>query len=287
MHTGCGCKTDESANDENGTWTPARRSRKLNAKNTDRKEHIQPGSVGNGHTCTDEIARPVEQDQDAERHRAISKPSHESRGMDTSVTGCASVRPVMAVEDFRGHPSPKLKTREIHADEMKWHDIGSGMFARTFKQARKLPVTTKSGPAECGIHRRIVRSLSSGKVIDDCVIEDTADEVLRRELPEAEDLRVELVMRDALSMYQRKGSDVVELYSQPRIAQEASIRRYGKTDLKAGWSLDLTMRDPETDAPWDLSKKAVQQKVKKMVVEGKPFMLIGSPPCTAFSQSKG
>ena len=62
-------------------------------------------------------------------------------------------------------------------------------------------------------------------------------------------------MRDALSMYQRKGSDVVELYSQPRIAQEVAIRRYGNTDLRAGWSLDLTMRDPEPDAPMGPQQK--------------------------------
>ena len=75
---------------------------------------------------------------------------------------------------------------------------------------------------------------------------------------------------------------MVELYSKPRIAQEAAIRKYGDMDLTAGWSLDLTMRDPETNTPWDLSKRSVQNRVKKMVVENKPFMLVGSPPCTPF-----
>ena len=46
----------------------------------------------------------------------------------------------------------------------------------------------------------------------------------------------------------------------------------------------MTMRDPSTNKPWDLSKKDVQQKVMKMVVECKPFMVVGSPPCTAFSR---
>ena len=57
-------------------------------------------------------------------------------------------------------------------------------------------------------------------MIDDCIVEDVADRVLRISIPEPDDLRVELIMRDALSMYQRKGANVVELYSQPRIAQE-------------------------------------------------------------------
>ena len=88
-------------------------------------------------------------------------------------------------------------------------------------------------------------------------------------------------------MYQRAGADVVEVFSQPRIAQEASIRMYDGTKLVAGWSLDLTMRNPKDNQPWDLSDKETQKQVKKMVVDGKPFMLIGSPPCTAFSQLQG
>ena len=68
----------------------------------------------------------------------------------------------MATEDFRGHPSPLIKTEDIHVDEMKWCNIGSGMFANTFKIVDKLPLTSKGGPIECDIHRRIVRSVSSG-----------------------------------------------------------------------------------------------------------------------------
>ena len=47
------------------------------------------------------------------------------------------------------------------------------------------------------------------------------------------------------------------------------------------------MVNPETKAPWDFSNKDEQNKVEKMVTEGKPFMLISSPPCTAFSQLQG
>ena len=148
----------------------------------------------------------------------------------------------------------------------------------------KLPVTSKGGPPECDVHRRVVRSLTTGKVIDDCIVDDVSERVLRRSLPEPDNIRVELIMKNALAMYQRKGADVVELYSQPRIAQEAAIRKYGGPDLTAGWSLDLTMRDPETNAPWDLSKRSVQDRVRKMVIDSKPFMLVGSPPCTPFSR---
>ena len=77
------------------------------------------------------------------------------------------------------------------------------------------------------IYRRFVRSLSSGKVIDDCIVDDVSDKELRRKLPSADKVRVELTMRNALSLYQVKGGDVVDVYSQPRIAQEASLRYHG------------------------------------------------------------
>ena len=94
-------------------------------------------------------------------------------------------------------------------------------------------------------------------------------------------------MQRALTMYQTKGAEMVELYSQRRIAQEAGLRKYSRVNLQPCWSLDLEMVDPATSSPWDLSKKDTQNKVKKMILEGKPFMVIGSPPCTAFSQLQG
>jgi len=213
------------------------------------------------------------------------KPKHAK--VDMSSSGCSAVEPLMAVEDFRGHPSPILKTEEIDSDELKWCDIGSGVFAKTFKNIDRLPLTSKGGPVASDVYRRVVRSLTTGKVIDDCIVGDVSDEQLRRRLPGPDNLRVELIMCEALAMYERQGADVVELFSQPRIAQESALRRYGGTELKAGWSLDLTMRDPSTGMPWDLSCKITQRKVRKMVVESKPFMLVGSPPCTAFSQIQG
>ena len=42
-----------------------------------------------------------------------------------------------------------------------------------------------------------------------------SDQILRRFIPKSDKLRVDLIMRNALSMYQRKGADAAELYSQP------------------------------------------------------------------------
>ena len=124
-------------------------------------------------------------------------------------------------------------------------------------------------------HRRIARSLSTGKVIDDCLAEDVRDSELHRPLPAGDDIRVELIMKDALAMYDIKHSDVCEIYSQPRVAQEASVKLYSGMKLQPGWSLDLTMSDPATGEPWDLSKPSVQRRVMRMVQENKPFMVIG------------
>ena len=91
-------------------------------------------------------------------------------------------------------------------------------------------------------------------------------------------------MKGALHMINGRRADVAEVYAEPRIAQEAAIRNYGGERLVPGWSLDLTREDPLTGRPWDLSKRAVSERVKQLVRDTKQFMFIGSPPCTFFCQ---
>ena len=127
------------------------------------------------------------------------------------------------------------------------------------------------------VHKRTIWNLRTGRMIDECIVEDVSDEVLHRELPQEDDIRVELVMRDALAMYERKGADVVELFPQPRIAQTAAGRGFEGTRLTPGWSLDLTRTDPKTGEAWDLGKKSVQSRVIRMIEEGNPLFVVGSP----------
>ena len=187
------------------------------------------------------------------------------------------------VDSLKTHPGPRVREEDIERAEMSWKDIGSGTVARTFIKATKLLVSTRGGPPTEDVHRRTVWNLSTGRIIDDCVVDDTPDDVLYRELPEETNIRVELVLKDAISMYQRQGADVVEIFSQPRIAQEAGMRTYGGTRLVPGWSLDLTRSDPKTGKAWDLSDKVVQSRVVKMIQQGQPLFIIGSPPRTAMS----
>ena len=188
-----------------------------------------------------------------------------------------------AKEAAKEHPGPKIRREDVEKEDLQWKDIGSGTVARTFLGLKKLLITTRGGPAECDIHRRTVWSLRTGKIIDDCYVDDVPERILRRELEHEDDVRIELVLKDALALYERKGADVVEIFSVPRIAQEAGTRRHDGTKLVPGWSLDLTRTDPKTGKQWDLANKTVQSRVKKMIRDSKPLFVIGSPPCTAFS----
>ena len=69
------------------------------------------------------------------------------------------------------------------------------MFARTFVNADPMITTSKRGPPMIDIHRSIIRSLSKGKVMDDCVVDEVSDEALHRPLRQPDDFRVELVMK--------------------------------------------------------------------------------------------
>ena len=143
--------------------------------------------------------------------------------------------------------------------------------------------TSRNGPCAADVERRIIRNAITGKLIDDCRPDDVPDVDLHRLLTVPTCIRVELIMRDAAKWFMQKGPDVFELYSPPRIAQEAGLRAYGGRRLRPGWSLDLTVDDPETGKPWDLSDGKIRTKVMKLINEGKPYMVIMSPMCTAFS----
>ena len=181
------------------------------------------------------------------------------------------------------HPGQVTKSEEITQRDIQWKDIGSGVVARTFQKADRLHTTSKGGPCMADIQSRKIWSLSTGKIIDECDVDDVNDERLHRRLPEADDIRVELTLKGALKLFERKGPDIAEIYSQPRICQEVDGRSFGGDSLSPGWSLDLTTKDPATGQRWDLSQPSVQSRVRKLVRDTQPYCIIGSPPCTPFS----
>ena len=120
-------------------------------------------------------------------------------------------------------------------------------------------------------------SLSTGKVLDNCETDDISDDKFNRDIGKVDDIRVELTVKNALKLFERKGPDVVEIFSQPRLCQEIAGRSFNGTVLRPGFSLELTMDDPATGQPWDLSKPAVQSRVINLVRDVKPFCVVGSP----------
>ena len=164
-------------------------------------------------------------------------------------------------------------------DESKWENIGSSMFAKTFPTASKLVTTSKSGPAITAVYKRIIRSLSTGRIIDACYMGNVSDDILRRPLQPPDNIRVVLMMIGALELHNSCDADISNVYSQPCVAQ-------GKGKLRPWRSLDLTMEDPLGGTPWDMGKREVRSRVRRLVQATKPFLLIGSPPCTASSSTQ-
>ena len=81
------------------------------------------------------------------------------------------------------------------------------------------------------IQHRKVWSLNTGKLIDECDIDDVPDDELHRRLPEQDNIRVEVTLRNSIEVSERKGPAVCEIFSQPRVCQEVDRRKFGGTRL--------------------------------------------------------
>ena len=106
-------------------------------------------------------------------------------------------KPTDAMEEIRkSKVGERTNRKDMKPADMKWRDIGSGTMARSFQDATSLKISTHGGPPECEVHRRIVYDLGTGKVLDDCIIDDASDEELYRSLGKETDIRVELVLKE-------------------------------------------------------------------------------------------
>ena len=52
--------------------------------------------------------------------------------------------------------------------------------------------------------------------------------------------------------------------------------------MRGGFSLDLTAPAPDGSV-WDFSRHHCRRRALELVQSQRPYLLIGSPPCTAFS----
>ena len=90
--------------------------------------------------------------------------------------------------DIAGHPGEKSNT--VKTEDKKWVDEGSGTFTRLFEDAEHFVTTTKHGPTMSDIHTRITRSLTTGTIIDDAIVQDTSDRLLNRRPPTRDNIQV-------------------------------------------------------------------------------------------------
>ena len=125
--------------------------------------------------------------------------------------------------------------------------------------------------------------IRTGRVIDECCPEDVPDRVLHRELPEATCIRVEVRVKQAEEMFMKKGAEVAEVFSPPRVVHDAGNPKYLGLNLVPGWSLDLSVADPISGLPWDLSKPGMRARAKELVLMVMPHTLVCSPVCTPLS----
>ncbi len=115
-------------------------------------------------------------------------------------------------------------------------------------------------------HRKAIDTSAGGRVVQDMV------EALEKDNPHPEIL----LMNGSQSRGGRR-VDVAEVYSPPRMT--AMARTLG---LRPGFVADLTLMTDEGE-PWDLSIEKNQDKAIELIAEQEPWLLVLSPPCTAFS----
>ena len=72
---------------------------------------------------------------------------------------------------------------------------------------------------------------------------------------------------------------VSEIYSPPLVTAE--IVRSRNRHLLPGFAMDLTTCDPTDGKPWGFNSKETREN-RMALRRQKPYLLIGSPMCTAF-----
>ena len=75
------------------------------------------------------------------------------------------------------HPGPVNRSAHFAKGELEWKDVGSGVFARTFPKSERFRKTSKTGPRVIDIYRRIARSMSTSKIVDDCIVDAVPEEI--------------------------------------------------------------------------------------------------------------
>ena len=87
-------------------------------------------------------------------------------------------------------------------------------------------------------------------------------------------------LQDMAVIRQKLGckADLAEVYSPPRVTEVAK-----ELGMRQGFALDLTVPTP-SGYVWDFAKRNCRRRALESIRSVKPFMVIGSPECTAYSR---
>ena len=80
--------------------------------------------------------------------------------------------------------------------------------------------------------------------------------------------------------YFQTRTTISEIYYPPRVTVE--IVKSKNEFLTPGLAFDITVDDPDDGQPWDFNVEAKREKAREILRKQKPYLLIGSPMCTAF-----
>ena len=95
---------------------------------------------------------------------------HGPSGMDTGSVCDAGSRARSTRCNFSNRNRKRYDDKEL-----SWQYVGSGTYRRVFMNARKMMMTTKTGPTACDVVTRTVRCAITGKLLDTCQVQDTPD----------------------------------------------------------------------------------------------------------------
>ena len=251
------------------------------------------------HTCRTRISEKMMADEigrrrveEADERIKKAKLDREAGKMGSKSSGEGSQATAMQEDEdsnntdhaSRGGEAKRKRTEETHPDDIGENDdIGANVDPKKWeafveKHGLKRSAESEEVSSESRVQRarteRNGTGISRAEAQKKRSTEGDGDEEAR-----AKSKRINL-MEKQLDKHLKEllSIDVAEIFSPERVAQFA--KQY---ELKPGWSFDLTTCD-ETGKPWDFNDASMRNKAARRVLKDKPTLLIGSLPCTYFSQ---
>ena len=204
-------------------------------------------------------------DKDEEMHGPSAVGQPEERVEPVALPPRGEIR---RVEDQGGSESPKRKREEEKRGEKRQGAPEETLFTEAASGSSD-PVHYERVGGTSAATQAAVHAAISNLEIAMCVNEHVFPQA---SFTECMSISIEL------SKLGVSKSHVAEIYNPKRFTSRAN--EFG---LKPGFAIDMELPKNSSGEHWDLSKKADQEELDRLIEKEKPFLLIGSPPCCAFS----